>query len=347
MKIDKKTILVTGGAGFLGSVLVPMLLKKGFKVIIYDRFFFGLNTLRNFQNHDCLLINGDTRWISRKILKGVEIIFDLASISNDPSGELDTEITMNINFKARVRLTKMAKKIGIKKYIMASTCSVYGFQKGLIKESRKTKPLTTYARAASLAEKAVLKLSDKNFSVTVLRQGTLFGLSPRMRFDVVVNTMILSLFQKGELTIYDGQQWRPLVHVEDSAKAFIAVATAKPSKVNGHIFNVGSTKQNFQILDLAKKIIKYLKIPAKINILSVGYDSRSYSVSCDKITRILNFTTERSIKDGAIVIMGALKRGQVVDSIECNTLELYKKLLDEDPNLFKKRVEAKILEQLK
>lgn len=342
--MNGQNILVTGGAGYLGSILVPLLIKKGYQVTVYDRFFFGKETLSSLKGNGlCTLIKGDIRWIPNKVLNGIDIVMDLASISNDSAGELNPQVTFDINFKARVKLAKKAKSLGVKKYILASTCSVYGFQNGLIEENRQTSPITTYAKAAHFAEKEVLKLADRKFCVVVLRQGTLFGLSPRMRFDVVVNTMVLSLFQDKQLTIYDGRQWRPLLHVADSARAFIAVAEAEREKTNGKIFNVGSTKQNFQISELADRLIKSLDITAKINILSVGYDSRSYRVSCDKICKELGFDTKKSIKYGAVEVFNALKTKLVSSEIKTKTFEWYKQLLNDDPSLFTRKISAQLI----
>src|SRR5258708_1039579 len=184
------------------------------------------------------------------MLKDVHAVLDLASISNDPAGDLDPKRTMHINAEARARTAMLAKEMGAKRYILASSCSVYGRNSGTVDETSPTEPLTTYAKASLPAEKKSLPLADKNFSVTALRQGTLFGLSPRMRFDLVVNTMTLAFHRSKNISVTGGVQWRPLVHVRDSARAFITVLEADPRIASGQVFNVGSTKQNYQIHEM-------------------------------------------------------------------------------------------------
>src|SRR4030042_1231443 len=189
-------VLVTGGAGYIGSVLSKILVEKGHDVSCLDRFFFGKEAIENVSDK-INLIKDDIRWFNSDILKGVDAVLDLASLSNDPSGELDPQKTLEINYKGRVRVATLSKKYKVGKYVLASTCSVYGFQEGTLNEDSKLNPLTTYAKANMMAEKEVLPLADNSFTVTVLRQATVYGFSHRMRFDLAINGMALGFFQNG------------------------------------------------------------------------------------------------------------------------------------------------------
>lgn len=334
-----KNILVAGGGGYLGSILVPMLLERGYHVTVLDRFFFGQETLGScVNNENCKLIEADTRWFSKDILRNIYAVMDLAALSNDPLSELNPALTLDINFRARIRTATLAKEMGVKKYILASSCSVYGFQDGLLDEESKTLPLTTYAKANIFAEHGVLPLSDDKFTVTVIRQGTLYGFSPRMRFDIVVNTMTLSLFQNGKLNISGGgKQWRPLLHVADSARAFIKVLESDSATINGHIFNAGSTENNYQMDDLALRLASAINTQPIIT-KDAGQDNRSYRVSCDKIKNHLGYLTEKIVEDGAREVYGALKSGLTDYSVKTRTVEWYKKLLADDPDMLNRGV---------
>lgn len=332
------TFLITGGGGFLGSVLVPILLEDGHKVKVLDRFFWGKKVFKPYLlNKNLTLIEGDTRSFPGSLLKGVDIVIDLAALSNDPIGELNSQITLEINHKARLRTAKLSKKMGVRRYILASSCSVYGFQEGIIDETSVTSPVTTYARASRLAEKSVLPLSGKNFCVTVLRQGTLYGISPRMRFDVVLNTMVLSYFKNNFISVSGGEQWRPVLHVKDSAKAFVSVSFANKNKVSGQVFNVGSNKQNYKIKNLAKEIISAIGDKTQIMTQNVEVDFRSYRVSFNKIRKILNFKTTHTPKATAKEILSALKNDYIHDSTETRTIEWYKHLLSKNKNILKSK----------
>lgn len=328
---NNKTILVTGGAGYLGSVLVPLLLKRGYSVKVLDRFFFGKKTLVAYgSNKNCTLIEGDTRWHNKNIFKGVYAVIDLAALANDFLGELDPERTLNINYRARVRTATLAKEAGVKRYILASSCSVYGFRDGLLTEKSSVAPITTYAKANVLAEKNTLTLADNKFSVTALRQGTLYGISPRMRFDLVVNTMTLSYFKDGKIKIAGGNQWRPLINVEDSAKAFIKVLEAKKDKISGQIFNVCDNKQNFLIKKLGLLLGQAFNDSKAVTIEN-NKDRRSYKVSSKKIEKMINYKTKKLPPHTAIQIYKELGVGSILDTPETKTLEWYKKLINKDP----------------
>jgi nucleoside-diphosphate-sugar epimerase len=322
-------VLVTGGGGYIGTILVPRLLKEGYKVKVLDRFYFGKDKLDSVSKNPRLkLIQDDTRYFDKKILKGIDVVMDLAALSNDPSGELDPKRTMDINYSGRARVAKLAKQQGVKRYILASSCSIYGFREGKLDEHSPINPLTTYAKANRKAEIAAKKLADDKFTVTILRFATVFGLSPRMRFDLAVNGMTLGFFKNKQIPIMrDGKQWRPFIHLKDVAEAYVTVIKAPSEKINGETFNVGSDKQNYQILALAKEVAKAMKIQFKKRWYG-DPDSRSYQISFKKIHDILGYKTKWTVADGTNEIYDALQKGKTTDSIQTKTVEWYKYLLD-------------------
>lgn len=322
-------VLVTGGAGYIGSVLLRILLERGYDVVCLDRLFFGLDPIRDLLDRpDFKLIKNDIRWFDPKILRDIDIVIDMAALSNDPAGELDPAKTYDINYLGRIRVARLSKEYGVKRYIFASTCSVYGFQKKIVDENSDLNPLTTYAKSAALAEKDLLPLASREFSVTILRFATAYGLSYRMRFDLVVNAMVLSLFKTGKIRVGgDGTQMRPLVHVRDISKAIIKVIESDIDKVNGEIFNVGSNEQNYRIIDLANDIGKALEKDYQLEFYG-DKDTRSYQVDFSKIKNILGFNVDYTVKDAAREIYNALEQGIVKDDIRTITVKWYKHLLN-------------------
>jgi len=304
-----------------------MLLERGYDVTVLDRFFFGKDSLKDIADQ-IKIVKGDIRWVDESILDGVDVVMDLAALSNDPSGELNPDWTMEINYQGRVRIATLSKKKGVERYILASSCSIYGFQEGILDENSGVNPLTTYAKANHLAEQNVLPLADKNFTVTALRQATVYGFSYRMRFDLAINGMTLGFFKNGKIPIMrDGTQWRPFVHVKDTSKAFIMTMEADKELVNGQIFNVGSNDQNYQIFQLAKLIAESIGIPFKYEWYG-SPDHRSYRVNFDKIYKTLKFTPDYTPREGAREIYSALKDGTLdPNDMRTITVKWYKHLL--------------------
>lgn len=323
--MDKRLVVVTGGAGYLGSVLVPMLLDAGYQVRVVDRFFFGAETLDSVRGQ-CELIEADTRWCPEEVFAGAYAVMDLAALANDPLCELNPERTLEINFNARLRTATLAKKLGARRYILASSCSVYGFQDDLIDELVTPGPLTTYAKSNMLAEQAVFALGDDQFTVTALRQGTLYGFSPRMRFDIVINAMTLALNRDNVITVRGGDQWRPLLHVRDSAAAFIRALEAPYTVVAGEIFNVGG--HNLTVNDIAIQVKEAIGAGEIVGD-SLSPDNRSYRVSTEKITRTLGFGPAHTPGRGAREVHEALKSGTLVPSDKHITIDWYKRLLQD------------------
>jgi nucleoside-diphosphate-sugar epimerase len=321
-------ILVTGAGGYIGSVLSEMLTSAGYDVICLDRFYFGEDILSPISGK-VRIVKDDIRTFHPSLLKGVDAVLDLASLSNDPTGELDPAKTFEINYKGRVRVAQLSKKYGVKRYILASTCSVYGASDSIADESSPLNPLTTYAKANTLAEKEVLTLGDDEFTVTALRQATVYGLSRRMRFDLAINGMILALYKTKKVKIMrDGTQWRPFVHVRDTSRAFMKVLESERELVNRQIFNVGSNEQNYRIFELAKMISESLKIPFDYEWYG-SPDTRNYRVSFDKARNELGFIPSYTPREASIEIWNALQDGRLdPDDPRWITVNWYKRLLD-------------------
>lgn len=320
-------VLVTGAGGYIGTILVPMLLSDGFKVRAVDRFFFGRDLLAD---HEALeVVRDDARLLRPEHFAGVDAVIDLVAISNDPSGELFQQATWEINHQARARTAKLAKAAGARRYVLPSSCSIYGFQEGdtVADETSATNPLTTYARANLKAEEEVLPLADDRFCVVVLRQATVFGLSPRMRFDLAINGMTYGAWKTGRLPLMrDGQQWRPMVHVKDVAGANRFMLEAPADKVNGRLFNVGSRENVYQIGPLGQIVADL--VPRAVEIEWYGdTDNRSYRVSFERIEG-LGWKATRTAADGVSEICDALAAGRTDRTTKTITLDWYKQLAE-------------------
>ncbi len=322
-------ILVTGAGGYIGSVLVPMLLQAGHEVVAVDRFLFGREVLPTAAE-GLTVVQEDVRQLTPERLHGVEAVVDLAALSNDPSGELDPEKTWEINHRARVRLAHMAKEHGVRRYLLPSSCSVYGFQEGLLDESSPPNPLTTYAKANLRAEQDVLTLADAEFTVVVVRQATVYGYSPRMRFDLAINGMVRGFFRNRRIPILrDGTQWRPFVHVRDTCRAMLLLLEAPAREVNGEVFNVGSDDQNVQIMPLARRVAEAMGVPFEYEWYGLP-DHRSYRVSFRKIADRLGYRTTLTIEDGAREVYRALQEGRAdPDDPRTITVSWYKRLVEQ------------------
>ena len=329
-------VMVTGAGGYIGTQLVRDLVKAGHEVTAVDRFFFGFEPISDLvKNKNFKVIQKDIRDLTVAELSNHDAVCDLACLSNDPAGEIDPELTYQINRDGRIHVAEMAKKAGVKKYILSSSCSVYGQgEDPELTEKSSTNPISVYAKSTLQAEEHNLGLSDNNFSVTALRNATVFGLSTRMRFDLVVNLMTLTAFQKGRIIVMGGGlQWRPLVHLSDVSSAFQKVIESENSKVNGEIFNIGLS--NFQIKNLAYLVREELPFPIEIDTAPDDPDKRDYNVVFEKAEKVLGFKAKTSVTEGIKEIYLALKAGKVDTGIKTVTVQWYrniieaKKLLDE------------------
>ena len=322
-------VLVTGAGGYIGTQLVRDLVKSGHEVTAVDRLFFGREPLVEFVNNKKVnIVQKDIRDLTENDFSGHEAVCDLACLSNDPAGEIDPQLTYQINRDGRIHVAKTAKKAGVEKYLISSSCSVYGKgEEPQLTESSQTNPVSVYAKSTLEAEQQNLSIADNNFSVTSLRNATVFGLSTRMRFDLVVNLMTLTAFQKGRIIVMGGGlQWRPLVHVSDVSKAFIKVLGEKKENINKEIFNIGL--DNFQIKNLAYLVREELPFNVEIDFAPDDADKRDYNVVFSKAKEKIDFQASVSITQGINEIYLALKSGNVDIGPKTVTVQWYRNILN-------------------
>jgi nucleoside-diphosphate-sugar epimerase len=294
-------VLVTGHNGYIGSVLTPMLTSAGYDVTGFDTYLYEECTYGPAQP-DPPAIRRDIRDVGIADLVGFDAVIHLAALSNDPLGDLRPEITYDINYAGSVRLARLAKQAGVPRFVFSSSCSLYGASPGdeMIDEEAAFNPVTPYGESKIWAERDIRLLADDTFTPTFLRNATAYGFSPRLRTDVVVNNLVGHAVATREVLLQtDGSQWRPLVHVADICRAFVAVLDAPRQAVHNEAFNVGSTAENYRIRDVAR-IVQDV-VPGSRVALSgqVGPDLRNYRVKCDKFAQRLSFETKWTVESGA------------------------------------------------
>jgi nucleoside-diphosphate-sugar epimerase/CBS domain-containing protein len=310
-----KTILVVGGAGYLGGILTRKLLAKGYRVRVLDSFIYGGRAMEEIAPHDRLeVVEGDMRNIHTCVaaLEGVHGVVLLAAIVGDPSTAVRPAETIETNVLATQALASACKLQNIARFLYASTCSVYGVGADVLDEESPVNPVSLYARTKIASEKIVLELGDDFFCPTVLRMGTLYGYSPRMRFDLVVNTMTMKSFTDNRIQVFGGRQWRPLLNVEDAADVYVACLEADLKDVGNQVFNVGSDAQNYQIDEIAG-IVSGCLGEVRIERDESSLDARDYRVSFAKLEAAVGFAPRHSVAGSAREIYEKLASGIIRD----------------------------------
>jgi len=310
-------VLLLGGAGYLGGALTPQLLAAGHGVTVFDNLSFGtaaVDPLRN--NSRFRLINGDMRDISAvtEAVRDQQAVIVLASLVGEAACDRRPLETVAINYLATLNVMKAAAYFGVERFIFTSTDSCYGAQENVfLTEEAPLRPISLYAELKARVEAEFLEMPrPASFHPTILRLATLYGLAPRMRFDLVINLLTREAATGRGAKIFSGEQWRPLVHVRDAAKAFVSTLAAPAELVSGQVFNVGSNHQNVQFKDLAAILLKVLP-EAKVETVPQPPDLRDYHVCFDKISRELNFTPDFEPEDGIAEIREAIVSGALGD----------------------------------
>lgn len=296
-------ILVTGTEGYIGSRLAPLLIAAGHEVTGLDTGYYRDGWLYSPANQPYVTprtLNKDLRHIVPADLEGFEAVVHLAELSNDPLGENRPEVTYRINHEGSVRIAQAAKQVGVKRFVYASSCSVYGLGTGeILDETSAVNPQTAYAKCKAMVERDVTPLADGRFCVTFMRNATAYGASPRMRFDIVINDLCgLAWTVKKIAMVSDGSPWRPVVHIEDICNSVLAVLTADTGKVNGEVFNVGSSSENYRVREIAQIVADGFPGCA-VSSGPPSRDNRSYRVSFDKIAKhVPSFRCKWTAADG-------------------------------------------------
>jgi len=304
-----KNILVTGNEGYIGCVLTEKLLEKGYEVTGFDLGIFkDVNFIPNKSN-PTKQIYKDIRDIEASDLSEVDAVIHLAGLSNDPVGDVNPELTSQINFEASVKLAKLCKSQGIERFLFSSSCSMYGISgQEFVSESSALNPQTPYAKAKAMVEEEVSKLADDKFCPIFLRNSTVFGVSPRMRLDLVVQNLVAYGYLNGTITILsDGLPWRPLIHIKDITEAFCFLLEAPKEKVHNQAFNIGKKENNVQVKTIAE-MVQSVILNTKIEIKNENpSDTRSYKVDFSKIYS-LGFSPQFTVLDGVKEIHKTFKK---------------------------------------
>lgn len=309
-------ILVTGGAGYVGAVLVPTLLKKGYHVRVLDLFLYG-KVLAPHKNLE--LVKGDIRVrdVVKKTLKNIDAVIHLACISNDPSFELDPSLGTSINYDATIQFIDLAKEAWVKRFIYASSSSVYGVKnEPNVTEDLPLEPLTDYSKYKALCETYLLRQMTKDFAPVIIRPATVCGFSPRMRLDLSVNILTISAIANKVITVFGGSQKRPNIHIKDMVRAYLTLLTAPRKKIAGKVFNAGF--QNYTVMELAKMVKRVVGDPSIAIEVKPTNDTRSYHISSEKMKKELGFEARHTVEEAIADIKKAYEKGLLPDAITDN-----------------------------
>ena len=313
-KKNMKNIFITGGGGYVGAMLVPKLISKGYKVTVLDLMIYGEDVIS--PNPNLNMIKGDIRDedLLKKVIPGHEIVIHLACISNDPSFELNPNLGKSINLDAFKPLVSISKESGVNRFIYASSSSVYGVKEEKdVHEDMSLEPLTDYSKFKADCEKILIPFQSESFTTVTIRPATVCGYSTRQRLDVVVNILTNLAYHKREISVFGGKQLRPNIHIKDMVDAYITLIEADKNKIAGEIFNAGFENQT--VLELAETVQSVIGSDVKL-IATPTNDNRSYHISSEKIQKKLGFKAKHSIKEAVEDLKKAFDDGLLPDSFE-------------------------------
>jgi len=306
----REKVFITGGTGYVGAVLVPKLIKKGYDVKIIDLMLFGCQGLENLNNLE--IIKGDIRdeETLNKALEGVDYVIHLAAISNDPCSDLDPELTKQVNYEATKKLVDISKQKLVKRFIYASSSSVYGVkQEPNVTEDLSLEPLTIYSKTKAWSEEYVKNANDESLTTVIIRSATVCGYSPNMRLDVAVNILTDHAINKGKITIFGGNQKRPNIHIQDITDYYVALLTAPKEKIQGNIFNAGY--ENYTMMEIAEMVKEVIGPHVEIEQTDTK-DNRSYHISSEKIKNVLGLSPKYTLKDAIREMKKAFDKGLII-----------------------------------
>lgn len=308
-------VLVIGGGGYIGSALLPKLLDAGYHVRLFDMLLYSTEPIQEVVSHPRLeVINADFRQVDKVVeaMRDMDAVIHLGAIVGDPACALDEELTIEVNLTATRMIAEVAKGSRVNRFIFASTCSVYGASDELLDEHSALHPVSLYARSKIASEQVLQNLAGPDFSPVILRFGTIYGLSGRTRFDLVVNLLAAKAVVEGAITVFGGGQWRPFVHVDDAALAVLKALEAPLGTVKNEIFNVGSDAQNYTIQQIGE-MIQHLVPAAKVVNMGSDTDRRNYRVNFSKAYNALNFIPQWTMEQGIQQVITRIQSGQIAD----------------------------------
>lgn len=306
-----RSVLVIGGAGYIGSMLLPRLLEEGYQVRVLDLFLYGRDSIADYLSQPNLeVVEGDFRDVQMvvDVMQGMDAVVHLGAIVGDPACDLNEQITIEINLIATRMIAEVAKGSGASRLVFASTCSVYGANDNVLDEQSALNPVSLYARSKMASEQLLMQMADETFSPVILRFATIYGLSPRMRFDLVVNLLTAKALGDGKITLYGGDQWRPFVHVDDVALGIVAALRARRAQVHSQVFNVGSYGQNHTLREVGE-LIESLVPGSQVVEMGTNEDRRNYRVNFAKIYNALHYLPEWSMERGVKQTIEAIQSG--------------------------------------